>query len=261
MRNFDRRKGCVLAAISGQANSVMRRAALCPKALPSRRAWWVDRRSVLRPCRSPSSDLGGVRTSAGHIAMEKANTGRSRCSRATGGTPIRRRRQRARQEARADHVRQANGKEALKITATSRGMKETMRVRDGPGRRLHPTVGGDDPGGVISVPTATMQQAKKCAALLTRPSPNSTMPMKPASRKKAVRASYMKRGPSTFDRTGEAGPIGADLIAQDHAGDDAHAEGQREELHARTASDRDRHGGRSASTTRSAARRSTRDQW
>ena len=48
------------------------------------------------------------------------------------------------------------------------------------------------------VPNATMQQAKKCMPLPTRFSPNSAMPMKPASRKNAVSASYMKSGPSTL---------------------------------------------------------------
>ena len=41
----------------------------------------------------------------------------------------------------------------------------------------------------IAVPSATMQVAKKCTHFGTRFQPNSMMPRKPASKKKAVRTS------------------------------------------------------------------------
>ena len=41
----------------------------------------------------------------------------------------------------------------------------------------------------ITVPSATMQAAKKCTGFDTRLAPNSMMPRKPASRKKAVKTS------------------------------------------------------------------------
>ena len=45
----------------------------------------------------------------------------------------------------------------------------------------------------ISVPTATISVAKKCAP--TRCQPNSITPRKPASRKNAVSTSYVRAGP------------------------------------------------------------------
>src|ERR1700752_3679559 len=46
-----------------------------------------------------------------------------------------------------------------------------------------------------SAPSATIQDAMATTFLLTRPSPEMRMPMKPASRKKAVRASVQINGP------------------------------------------------------------------
>ena len=43
-----------------------------------------------------------------------------------------------------------------------------------------------------------MQAGEEMQPSPTRFSPNMTMPMKPASRKKAVITSYMKSGPSTL---------------------------------------------------------------
>ncbi len=48
-----------------------------------------------------------------------------------------------------------------------------------------------------TVPTATMQVAKKCSPLPTRRQPNSITPRKLASRKKAVSTSNASSGPST----------------------------------------------------------------
>src|SRR5476649_1112730 len=47
----------------------------------------------------------------------------------------------------------------------------------------------------ISVPSATMQVAKKCRPGPTRFQPNSITPRNPASRKNAVRTSYVSNGP------------------------------------------------------------------
>ncbi|GJE44509.1 hypothetical protein AEGHOMDF_3697 [Methylobacterium soli] len=49
-----------------------------------------------------------------------------------------------------------------------------------------------------SVPKATMQVETKCSRSPTRSQPNSMIPRKPASRKKAVMTSYWISGPSTF---------------------------------------------------------------
>ena len=49
----------------------------------------------------------------------------------------------------------------------------------------------------ISVPSATMEAAKKCMPRGTRSRPNSRMPRNAASRKKAVTTSYWISGPRT----------------------------------------------------------------
>ena len=48
-----------------------------------------------------------------------------------------------------------------------------------------------------TVPSATMQVAKKCSFGPTRPSPKSMIPRNPPSRKKAVSTSYAINGPMT----------------------------------------------------------------
>jgi hypothetical protein len=81
------------------------------------------------------------------------------------------------------------------------------------------------------VPPATIRAATKCAHFGTRLRPNSSTPRKGGFQEEGHQAFIsQQRRDDIGGRVGESAPVGAELERHHDAGDDTHAEGDREDL-------------------------------
>ena len=88
------------------------------------------------------------------------------------------------------HVGEAVRERRIEDRRPPAGELELAVRRDGEsGRRLHPAVGGENPKGADDGAERDCEHEKKWSRGPTRSMPNSMTPMKPASRKKAIRTS------------------------------------------------------------------------